>query len=496
MERIISRSVRRYPGGTRRADMYRHLARGWVPPQPGLLEAIQQRLSEDDSVCGLDLLEEVQSDFSILAHSLRSLREVAREKLWEKDPMEIFSELNREQLQSIFDTSEAKLSLHKFKRMGKFQQEQFAHSITSLSGVEVLRAQAEGSGHSLSPSRLNACGSLRQLVPNLIAWNYPRLFPKVLQATRRGEGSLEENINRILGDSPRTLAAAFASEWQLRPQLLQAIRYSRTEQNPNLPWRIDYSDNNSAEAIGAICEMAEGLAKLQNPRQFPGAEREWTENVPEIERMLGSDKTSSLVKDLEEQAGERLEKYSSALGSSLFRERVHGHRRIVKVRQSSDFEQCEPALQASLTSFYEILQGSPIEGLHWLINQTIPAAGFRSGCIFLSSSTGDELRPSIFLGGDAKKIFTRRDPYISKILASSVFRELPFSEAGSLRSNYQLHHVSAALGGEVELGVLVLEVAKTEESEYLPGGISHFKAVREALLESLRCLRKQESSAA
>jgi len=477
-------------------EMYKYLQRGWIPPTPGLLEEIQEKLASDHYAEGASVLEDIGEDFSLLAHCLRGLKDVARDQMWEKDPVEILDSLNKDQLETLFDTSAAKLSLHRFRRMGKFQQQQFAHSIRSLSGADILGAEAMGVEGKSGTNSVTACSALRQFVPNLIAWNYPRLFPKVLHATRRGEGTLEANIQRILGESPQRLAAAFASDWQLRPQLQKAVRYSRANQNPNLPQLIDYTNPDSAEAIGAICELAEGLAKLQNPRQFPSAEKEWSESVPEIERMLGSDKTSSLVKDLEAKAGERLERYSSTLGTSLFTRRVVTQRKsLSESKNASLLKGCEPALTEALETYYGLLnEASPIEALHWLLNKAIPIAGFSNGCIFLSKVGGEQLLPSVYLGSEARSIFSKYDPYIAKILSASVFKDLPFSESGILRSGYQLRHVSAAMGGSIDLGVLCLEITTSEESEFKAGSIVHFKALRLALNESLRLLRAEAKS--
>ncbi|MCB0322187.1 MAG: HDOD domain-containing protein [Bdellovibrionales bacterium] len=490
---VISRSIRRYGSGTRK-DTTDTLLRGWIPPTPGLLSEIQEKIADGAYSAGqASICTDIESDIALATHCLRHLSQVAAERMWDSDPFEALASLDDEQLARVFSLSENAVSKHRFNRMNSFQTTQLSHSLTSLAGLEVLSEEAALHSATLDPKHAAACALLRQLVPNLFAWNYPRLYPKVLRTVRRGEATLEQAIERLFGDPPNRIARSFAAEWRLRPQLQQAVAFTASNPNPNLPRRMDFTDPTSAEAIGAFCEIAEGLARLQNPKQFPKADREWEDTAPHLTRYLGEDRTSSLMHRLEQTAGDRLERYSSVVGKSLFERRTVRRGPPAKDARNPHLHLCREAVRSSLTRVYCDLEVAPTQALQTLIVDTVVAAGFVSGCVFLAAEPGAELTPAVFIGAGARSRYRASDPYIRSILSDSVFRETPFCEQGMLKDGSLFRHVTAAAGGSIELGVLSLEL-----SPETPAGserLLNFKAIRHALHDCLAALRAASARA-
>jgi hypothetical protein len=80
------------------------------------------------------------------------------------------------------------------------------------------------------------------------------------------------------------------------------------------------------------------------------------------------------------------------------------------------------------------------------------------------------------------------------MLTASMFKDLPFCDRGTLRSGEPLHHVSAAFGGEIDLGVLSLTLKSSGSINVERDLILHFKALRQTMQDCLHVLRRLETA--
>jgi hypothetical protein len=484
MDLFVRGSFRQFGDGRKNEKTYSHLLQGWLPATPGLLNEIKSKIrAAAYSGSEHDIISDIDGDMSLLGRALANVANVYGGSMWRKDPMAVIRSLDDEQLSALFSVSESQLSSSRFDRMNQHQSSLLAHTLRSYSGLEVMREHAEVEGQEFCAAKASSCAVLRLLVPNLVAWNYPQQYTRIVASVRNGHDTFDQAIHRLVGENPNEMAANFASSWGLPAELVQAITFRRKSLSPYL--KIDYSDSSSSLALGAICEMAEGIAKLSNPEQFPEAEKQWRSSESDAQRLFGADVTESLLSRVEECTGERLEQYSTALGRSLFAGASKKRTKTSARKRNSYMSSCSDSLQACLEAVYEKLDEAPQAALELVVNSAVSTAGFSCGCIFLSNKNGQQMVPTLLIGEQAQRRYRVSDPYIREVLGQSVFRDVPFSGQGSLADGESMRHVSAAIGGSIEMGVLSLEFAEESLEDPDIDPLKHFKAIRKTLNDCL-----------
>ncbi len=495
MDLYVRGSYRQFGDEPRNEKTYSHLLEGWLPAAPGVLNTIRTKIRAGAYARQEhDILSDIGGDVSLLAHALANVSRVYGQSMWRKDPLAVLSKFDDSQLARIFRVDDAQLSSARFERMNQHQTSLLAHTLKSYSGLEVMQEQAEREGRQLCTNEASACSVLRLLVPNLVAWNYPQQYTRIVASVRNGHDTFEQAIHRFIGENPQEMAANFAATWGLSAELRDAVTFRRKGVSPYL--KIDCSDPNSSAAIGSLCEMAEGIAKLSNPTQFPKAEKEWQSSARDVQRLFGADVTECLLNRLEECAGEKLERYSSAVGRSLFATAAKRRAQSSASTRNTYVASCSEPLQSCLEQVYETLDEAPQAALELVVNAAVNTAGFSCGCIFLSSNSGQHMVPTLLIGEKAQSRYRVSDPYIREVLGQSMFREVPFSGQGSLSDGESMRHVSAAIGGNIDMGVLSLEFSEESLEDPDINPLSHFKAIRKTLNDCLFALGQQRQAQA
>ena len=237
----------------------------------------------------------------------------------------------------------------------------------------------------MSPETGFSRGVIRETGLNLIAWNYPSLYSRVIRNLAKGH-SLDEQLSVELGFSPVTLAMRV-----LHPSSAAVDGDERS------------LHDSSWEVYDRLCEIGAALARADSPDTYPSAENDWRLANEYLQKTVGHDGIN-LIKN---KATEYSKEYKRSL-SSLFKSprelnperNIQLHKRQSQSRRNRYITQCSTEIQSALQSLYSCLSDpqSTGEALELLIRQIIPDAGFTGGCIYLVDPSAFALMPRTVFG--------------------------------------------------------------------------------------------------
>jgi hypothetical protein len=356
------------------------------------------------------------------------------------------------------------------------------------STAEVLSAKTN-----LDPDTGFSRGVIRETGLNLIAWNYPSLYSRVVKKLVRGQ-SLDEELSQELGFSPVTLAMRV-----LQPT---SFHSSREERHPH---------DSTWENYDRLCDIGAALARADSPDTYPSAENDWKMASDYLQKTVGSEGIS-LIKNKAAECSKEYKRTLNALFKSpreLNPERnIQSFKRQCKSRKNRYISQCPSEIQSALQSLYANLSDtqSTCDALEVLIRQIIPGAGFTGGCVFLVDPAAFALMPRTVFGNVKLRA-------VERIMLKQAFTEqqsLAFAGVASVSScepdlaatalscaqpvverHDDLHSLGitgmyASLGESKKVGVLYLEAPEAPDAAGDHQTMCTFKAMRQALADALR----------
>jgi hypothetical protein len=330
---------------------------------------------------------------------------------------------------------------------------------------------------------------LRQLGRTLIAWNYPRIFE---QAMSSSSGNPDAHLNRMLGFSPTLLGIRIARQWQLIPEIrasmgdLQAARLcERKEQGAQ-----------NVTTLVKICEIGEMFseAALSTSNSTESFEQ-WEKARGAIKNEIGEanflrlqEKLSISLSDYELLAPISFQntnlmapgrKGASQLSSLDSSGRVSN---AYINRLSSPLKEMLSELYASID--FEIASKANVDRL---VKVIIPAAGFSSGCIYLFDPESRSLFPRLTVGSSTRKDFSPvSNIFLNDDIVARGYRSVvPVTALSTRPDGNQIFEISGLLGVNEKAGVLRLIALLPSGADKESLFILPFKAIRQALSDSL-----------
>mgnify|MGYP006274915549 CR=1 FL=1 len=471
----------------------KHVTSLWFPVNPETLASIREHFTtgsfNNDPERLLDMLK---TDFALFTFLVKELVPVALEYNVSNDvvnnPMELLRWAGVARIKAIISDDALLPSNHLFQELEPFQAERLRETAIIASTAEVLSEK-----NNLDPETGFCRGVIREIGLNLIAWNYPTLYARVLKNLTAAK-SLDEELTTELGFSPSLLAMRV-----LRPR------------SGDVASDMDAMKQTWA-TYDRLCEVGEALARAENPNTYPSAENDWKLASEYLEKTVGT-QAIDLIKN---RAIEHSREYERTLAGSFHslaefspEKKVQHHKRQESARGNRYLSQCPPEIQKALRNLYAEISGedSPRAALEMLFQAIIPQAGFTGGCVFVVDPSSFALTPRTKFGkvrlrvieqvalrhslqneGDEDKlgVLMSKPSVESDSAATALSCAHPVIERHDEIEESSFTGMYGSLGESRKIGVLYLEAPAGTTIEADSQSVGTFKAVRQALSDALR----------
>lgn len=489
---------------------YKHVSSGWLPPQEEVLSKIKERLESGEYARNRQQLTyDLKEDFSLYMYCLKELslmiQQANQANEWtpakyqestflKQTPVQILENAELEDFRRILDKPAKELSKHSFSEITALQALRFREALLSATTAEVLSESV-----SVDPEFGYSCAMLRQLGLCLIAWNYPRVYARALE-TLSAEVSLDASIRKVLGFSPALLGLRFAQEWNLSNDVISVMetRRSRVSQNPafagNKPAE-DLQSENLGATLAKICEVGEALARASDPEHYPNALDDWQTAQQVIAVQLGPQG----IEEIYSRAKKNLSCYLKHAPELLSFEKTNDVEELIVdsqyssklLEKNSYLKHLPEDLRKEIRELYSRFKPNKIlkANIRLLMNEIIPRAGFRCGCVYMYDPETKTLSPAIKTG-EVPRIRLRPVKISSvlaqfDVIASAFSLKTPLREETISEEDTPLTVLAAALGQTNKVGVLYLETRADFNSTIDADSMAVFRAIRQCFHDCL-----------
>jgi hypothetical protein len=472
----------------------KHVSSLWFPINPGVLSLIRNKLLNNSySDFEREIFEDLKQDFALFTFLIKELTVYALKERVEQrtvnNPFELISWADPELIKSILCDDSRLPTNHLLESVSHLQALRLRETAVVASTAEVLSARKN-----LNPDTGFSRGVIRETGLNLIAWNYPSLYSRVVKNLTKGQ-SVDEQLSNELGFSPVTLAMRV-----LHPS------------SPLTDGSERALHDSTWDNYDQLCDIGAALARADNPETYPSAENDWRLANEYLQKTVGSDGVTLIrIK-----AAEYSEEYKRSL-KEIFKplrdfdpeKSIQRHKNQGQSRRNRYINQCDPEVQDALRELYTRLCDTRSTGdaLESLIRRIIPDAGFTGGCVFLVDPAAFALMPRTVFGSVRLRSVERihlKQQYSEQqsnsafngsgqsgqgepdLAATALSCAQPVIERHDDMHSLGLTGMYASLGESKKVGVLYLEAPETIDANEDHRIICTFKAMRQALADALK----------
>lgn len=471
----------------------KHVTTLWFPINPAVLNSIKEGFErgiyDEDPA---SLLEALKKDFALFTFIVKSLVPIATSERLnstiQDNPIELIRWAGPARIKEIVSNDAMLPSSHLFDALQPFQADRLRETAIVASTAEVLSAT-----NNLDPESAFGRGVIREIGLNLIAWNYPGLYSRIL--TNLGSSqSLDEELTKELGFSPTLLAMKI-----MRPDgeesQSEEDAYGRT-------WAT----------YDRLCDIGEALARAEHPDTYPSAENDWKLANDYLQKTVGA----GAIKHIKNKAIEHSQEYEKALGQKFEplnnfnpETRIATHSKKKTAIRNKYLQHCPPAIQVALKNLYAEMTdaNSTRKVLEQLLRTIIPQAGYTGGCVFVVDPGAFALMPRTIFGSvklrsiecvTLRRLLEQPEDSILPVTITNTHPMIADSAATALscahpvvESHYEdggtgLTGIYGSLGESRKFGVLYLEAPDSTATQHYPHSLGTFKAMRQALCDALR----------
>ncbi len=481
-ERTIA--VRRAPGQTLTLDRtVSHLYKGGVPADPIALRSLKNRFTDGTYKKNrAQLLKDLKSDPGLFIHYLRHIYTSGIDPEVHPDPVAALAVLEDEKLEKLFEVEASDISVHQISAITKTQALRLQHSMLSAHSAEALATK-----NSVAPGLAYSSAMLRQLALNLIAWNYPTIFSRALNAHRTRKVDILDELQKQLGTSPLQIVSRIIADWNLGSEL-------RRSSQPEQFRRQEGETLEEADGklnIQQICEISELYAKSHDRANYPEAEKQWRDVEPKLRERFGE----TFLENIEEEILASLSHYERSAPkvfcAPLFAKAAvnigergsNGN----TVSRNSFALRCPEELYNSFSDAYEQLKLGEVsvEAVRHLVDVTVPLAGFQRGCLYLASKDGTKLRPTLRVGDMPLSLYSEVGHREQSPVVDCLITTVPIRWVGEGIRGAEVEIIAGSLGALRHPGVLYLELSRVLSLELSEEVLLYFHAIRKAFLDFL-----------
>lgn len=477
--------------GRRLKEAVKYVSRTWFPVNTQILRQVQAKLEAGVYADQKQtLINDLKSDFSLLAFCLRKLETIVAAEQVSLNPLDTLRVLEIDQLKAMLSSSDTDISSHRFDDIREVQALRLRHSLISCGTAEMLARSTDA-----DPDFAYSCALLRQLGFMLVAWNYPGSFQKALAAVLTTGNDIEFELAKVVGFEPALLGYEVTLHWNTCPELSHALGWKResSKKHPEtFSGALQVADaRRKADSIARYCELGETVARVNNQHHYPKAVEEWRQAEAEIKRLLGENGVRSISDHVKELCKGFVTVSADLFGGEISPDATVKKANSLYVRKLMDdniyVRRCPERLQENFQEVYEtIMQGQVSSiGVNLLVSKLIPTAGFLRGCIFLLDASKAQLVPRVRIGDTThrqyKPVSCSASGDRSNPISEAYHCATPLKQERAFLHNDVVSHVSGKFGNQDKGGVLYLEMGEKLLLQDNHTALVYFKAIRQCL---------------
>jgi hypothetical protein len=417
------------------------------------------------------LLEDLKCDFSLFTFVIKEISERAvssdEGKKYLGNPIKLLRWGGAMMVKELLSENQTLPNFHSLHWSEPFQIQRLRETMIIASTASVLSEH-----QNLDPDMGFSRGVMRDLGLNLIAWNYPTVYTKVLNSLKIDQ-NLDEELAKELGFTPALLSTRlFRPDWASDPQLQ------------------DQEDNTWA-SYDDLCMLGEILARAENPEIYPSAERDYKRAESSINKTLGEGGIDKIRKKALQASGS----YTKAL-PEVFAD-IHSFDPSLKINRAPQTKRsidpralkyCSETLQRELQDIYSQISDDSINRdlVGKILKDIIIAAGFTGGCVFMIDPLTLALKPRTLIGRVEMRRITAQELTPEDPAVSALSKSEPLFQSGRLRDSEDGTGIYSVLGERKKIGVLYLESPKSSPILGDPEqAMGVFSALKQALSDAL-----------
>ncbi|MFN4895840.1 MAG: hypothetical protein ACK5GN_00960 [Pseudomonadota bacterium] len=448
-----------------------HVSKPWFPMNPDVLKRVRDGLEKNTYDHKFDLLlEELKSDFALFTFIVKELSqkavlsEDARSIIG--NPIELLRWGGAEAIKDILTEHQKLPSIHSLHWSEPFQVQRLRETAIIASTASALSEKKN-----LDPELGFSRGVIREIGLNLIAWNYPSVYTKVLNSLT-AEQNLDEELAKELGFTPALLGTRlFRPDWAADPAL---------QDTEDTTW-ASYDE---------LCEIGEAVARAENPETYPSAESDWQQAQGVLKETLGE----NAIDVIREKTVKNSKNYQKSLPevfgniSSLDpAQQIQRHKRVSRAIDEKHLKYCPETVKNALKALYSEMSDDSVNKtvVGKLLKDVVPDAGFTGGCVFVVDPTSLSLKPRTLIG----KVQMRQianvalepgDPAVSALSDGP-----PIIKNGNAPDNSLFAGIYSALGGRKKIGVFYLELPQKASMPVSEETLGVYNVLKKALSDAL-----------
>jgi hypothetical protein len=416
------------------------------------------------------LMNDLKADFALFTFMVKELSQKAVvggvDQVTINNPIELIRWGGLKGVSEVLAEQQKIPSVHSLQWSEPFQVQRLRETAIIATTVSVLSEKKN-----LDPELGFSRGVIREIGLNLIAWNYPSVYTKVLESLTATK-NLDDELAKELGFTPALLG-------------MRLLRPDKTTDST-----LESSDGDGWATYDELCEVGEALARAENPETYPSAENDWQHAKAFLSTTLGDD-AISIIRD---QAVENSKHYRKTLpevfGSIAEfnpESKIEKHRRVARALDPKFLQFCPEHVQAALKQLYSEMNEESVNKalVGKLLKEVVPDAGFSGGCVFVVDPSSLSLRPRTMIGKVQMRTITNvalepGDAAVSALSSAEPIIAFPDSPVAA-----PLAGIYSALGARKKIGVLYLETSKNVSPKPSEETLGVFQVIRKALCDAL-----------
>jgi hypothetical protein len=360
---------------------------------------------------------------------------------------------------------------HRLSDASKVQSKRLSEMlISSTAAVELSKTS------DLSVILTYSAAVIRQLGYTLIAWNYPRIYEKILE-NPLSQVDIDREVRKYLGFSPSMLALAVINKFGFDEDFSKIILGNAQSKS---------DDKNQYHAINKICEVGEALSRSSNPELYTTAEKDFKFAETQICSFLGED----AVRKILEKASDKKEVDSKQMNLSFLEDPQTLIQKTIFSRslklKNNYIEVLPENLYNEVVDLYSSMEpdGNQKEYVTKYVKEIIPKTFFSSLRVFLIDPIEEMLFSSLAIGNSKTlnfKNLSLKTGNQDSICHLALGLSSPMRQTLILPNNETVNVIASSFG-EPKLGVFIVEFF---DSEDVKEEIAYFKALKNVFCDCL-----------
>jgi hypothetical protein len=457
---------------SRRIDRaLQHVSKPWFPMNPDVLKRVREGLDNGIYDTNFELLmSELKTDFALFTFIVKELSQKATIENVSptviSNPLDLIRWGNTRNIKEILSEQQKVPNMHSLQWSEPFQIQRLRETAIIATTASVLSEKKN-----LDPELGFSRGVIREIGLNLIAWNYPSVYSKVLGALQPGQ-NLDDELSKELGFTPALLA----------------MRLMRPDKGPDA---TEDADQDSGWATyDELCEVGENLARAENPETYPSAENDWQKAKSFLSDALG-EQAITIIRDKAVENSKHYQKNLPEVFGNIDQfnpqQNIEKHKRVARAIEEKYLKYCPESVQKSLKDLYAELSDSSVNKtlVGKLLKTIVPDAGFTGGCVFVVDPSSLSLKPRTLIGKVQMRQITNVALEPGDAAVSALSSQQPVVQLSEDLSDVSLAGIYCALGGRKKIGVLYLETPQKAHNKPDEGTLGVFEVIRKALCDTL-----------